>query len=156
MRNECISIALQEYGVTEKKGAAHHPRILMYFSDIGHSWVQEDETAWCSCFANWVAQKAGYIGSGKLDARSWLGVGKSIQNPVLGSIVVFWRERKSSWKGHVGFYIGHSEDRSKVYCLGGNQNNQVNIRSYPAYRVLGYRELDKKPEKSFRIPMAIV
>lgn len=141
--NSILDIALAEYGVTEVVGDHHNSRILTYFKEIGHSWVTTDETAWCSAYANWVALKAGCARSGKLTARSWLTVGKKIASPALGSVVVFWRESKSSWKGHVGFFIGFSQDGNYVYVLGGNQNNMVCIKAYPIYRVLGYRNIHK-------------
>lgn len=140
--NNLINIALGEYGITETKGPTHNKRILEYFKEIGHTWVKNDETAWCSAYANWVALKAGYKNSGKLHARSWLQVGNIITKPSVGDIVVFWRESKYSWKGHVGFYIGHSTDKKLIYCLGGNQRNQVNIATYPTSRLLGYRKLE--------------
>ncbi len=139
-----IEIALAEYGITERIGSTHNPRILQYFKDIGNQWIQDDETAWCSCFANWIALQSGYAYSGKLDARSWLSVGKPTYTPTKGDVVIFWRERKSSWKGHVGFYIGYSADGKQIYCLGGNQNNQVSIKAYPANRLLGFREIHHK------------
>lgn len=37
--------------------------------------------------------------------------------------MVFWRESKSSGKGHVGFYAG--EDETAFLLLGGNQSNKV-------------------------------
>lgn len=143
MNNSVLDIALEEYGVTEIKGAAHHPRILQYFKEIGHKWVTTDETAWCSAFANWVALKVGYARSGKLNARSWLTVGTKVKIPQQGDVVVFWREKRSSWKGHVGFYIGYSDDKKYIYVLGGNQNNQVCIKPYPTYRLLGFRSIKK-------------
>ncbi len=139
--NTLIDIALSQYGTTEKVGSRHNPVIVNYFKEIGYQWVKNDEMAWCSAFANWVALKANKKASGKLNARSWLRVGKKKTRPSIGDVVVFWRESKNSWKGHVGFFIGYSEDRTKIYCLGGNQNNQVNIKAYPAYRMLGFREL---------------
>lgn len=136
-----LNIALAEYGVTEVVGNDHHPRILTYFKDIGHRWVSNDETAWCSAYANFVALKAGCQYSGKLTARSWLQVGKPLSTPVLGSVVVLWRERIDSWKGHVGFFICFSTDGKQIYLLGGNQDNKVCIKAYPIYRVLGYRDI---------------
>ena len=138
---QLINIALAEYGVQEKAGHPSHPRILQYFKDIGHQWVTTDQTAWCSAYANWVALKAGCHRSGELTARSWLGVGKEISSPSLGSVVVYWRERKTSWKGHVGFFIGFSEQKDYIYTLGGNQNHSVCIRPYPTYRLLGFRDI---------------
>jgi len=139
--NTLLEIAHSQYGVTEKVGKLHNPIILHYFQEIGHKWVATDETAWCSAFINWVALKANRQRSGKLDARSWLKVGTKVTKPKQGDVVVLWRERKMSWKGHVGLFINYSEDKKYIYVLGGNQNNQVNIQRYPAYRLLGFRRL---------------
>ncbi|WP_025663289.1 TIGR02594 family protein [Aquimarina megaterium] len=141
--NNVLDIALAEYGITEVVGRNHNSRILQYFKEIGHKWVITDETAWCSTFANWVAMKAGYYRSGKLDARSWLRVGTKVTTPKKGDVVVFWRVKKSDWRGHVGFFIGYSEDKKYIYVLGGNQNNQVCIKRYPTYRFLGFRSIVK-------------
>ena len=136
-----INRALSQYGVKEIPGQEDNPVIVSYFSEIGHSWVKDDETAWCSAFANWVAKKENKAYSGKLNARSWLSVGKSVEVPEIGDIVVLWRSSKSSWKGHVGFFI--NQDDKYIYILGGNQNNQVCIRPYPKDRLLEYRRLNK-------------
>ncbi len=145
MMQSCIYLALAEYGITEDvRKTKHHPRILQYFKEIGHHWVRTDETAWCAAFVNYIAQKAGMETSGKLHARSWLTVGTPITNPQLGDVVIFWRSSPKSWKGHVGFYINQSEDGKWIYVLGGNQQNQVNIKAYPSSRLLGYRRLTPK------------
>ncbi len=141
MNIEIIKTALGEYGVSEYKNENQNPVILNYFKEIGKSWVTTDETAWCSAFVNWVALKCKKPLSGKLTARSWLIVGDKITNPILGDVVVFWREHPKTWKGHVGFFMGYSEDKKFIYCLGGNQNNQVNIKAYPVKRLLGFRRL---------------
>ena len=139
--NGLVQIALSQYGVTEVKGERHNPIILNWFKQIGHQWVDDDETAWCSCFMNWVALRAGYEMSGKLNARSWLKLGEEVLEPKMGDVVVFWREKPDSWKGHVGIYI--NQDDNYIYCLGGNQNNQVRISAYPVERFLAYRRLRK-------------
>jgi uncharacterized protein (TIGR02594 family) len=139
--SQLINIALSQYGVTETIGQLHNPIVLNYFKETGHSWVTTDETAWCSAFISWVALQAKVERSQKLTARSWLQVGTEIKNPKLNDVVVFWRSKRSSWKGHVGFFIGYTVDKKYIYVLGGNQNNQVNIKRYPAYRLLGFRRL---------------
>lgn len=139
--NTLINTALSQYGVTETLGKVHNQIILNYFKEIGHQWISSDETAWCSAFVNWVALKSEKQRSGILTARSWLKVGTEAKKPTIGNVVVFWRESKQSWKGHVGFFIGYSQDKKYIYCLGGNQNNQVNIKAYPSYRLLGFRTL---------------
>ena len=139
--SQLINIALSQFGVTETVGSQHNPVVLNYFKEIGHTWVTTDETAWCSSFINWVALKAKVERTNKLTARSWLNVGETIKEPKLNDLVIFWRQKKSSWKGHVGFFIGYTEDKKYIYVLGGNQNNQVNIKKYPVYRLLGFRRL---------------
>ena len=134
-----LETALSQYGITEISGPEHNPEILKYFDEIGHEWVDDDETAWCSAFANWVAKTAGRKYSGELNARSWLKVGTETADPKPGDIVVLWREKPNSWKGHVGFFCRKNGD--SVWILGGNQMNQVNIQPYPLHRVLQYRKI---------------
>ena len=139
--SQIFNIALSQYGVTETIGSQHNPTVLSYFHDIGHTWITTDETAWCSAFINWVALKANVVRSNKLTARSWLIVGNKVEKPELNDVVIFWREKRFSWKGHVALFVGYSEDKKFIYALGGNQNNEVNIKKYPAYRLLGFRRL---------------
>jgi uncharacterized protein (TIGR02594 family) len=138
--NEAMLLeAMQYYLLQEIPGEEHNPAILNFFATIGHSWVQDDETAWCSAFINYIAHVCGVEKSGKLNARSWLDVGEDQHKPEKGDIVVLWREKRASWKGHVGLYVG--EEVGKIHILGGNQNNEVNITAYPSYRLLGYKKL---------------
>ena len=144
-RQEMFLNAMSFYGLKEIPGAEHNPKILEFFKDIGHEWVTDDETSWCSAFINYLALKAGLEKSGKLTARSWLKVGKKTSTPVIGrDIVIFWRVKPDSWQGHVGIYSGEDDDH--IFTLGGNQGNIVCIKPYKKYRLLGYRTL--KPLKS--------
>lgn len=136
-----LKIALSQQGVKEIPGEADNPIILQYAKDIGHSWVQDDETAWCSIFVNWCALKSGCEMSGKLNARSWLDVGDTIEqgNQLPGDVAIFWRGSKDSWKGHVAIY--QYEDDDYYYVLGGNQGNSVKISAYAKSRFLGFRRI---------------
>lgn len=134
-----LELALSQVGVKEIIGLHHNATIIKYFDEIGHSWVDDDETAWCSAFVNWVCFKSNMSMSGKLNARSWLTVGEGVTNPQVGDIVVFWRVSKTDWRGHVGFFI--SQRNGVIYTLGGNQSNQVCIRAYNEKRLLQYRRL---------------
>lgn len=136
---KAIEKALSQIGIKEIVGMHHNPEVLKYFKEIGHSWVKDDETAWCSAFANWICKKAGLPYTGKLNARSWLEIGQRVSEPKLGDVVVFWRDNPSSWKGHVAFFV--RETKNWVYVLGGNQKNQVKISAYPKRRLLQYRRL---------------
>ena len=132
--------AMEFYGLNEIPGEKNNPQIIQFFKDIGYEWVQTDETAWCGAFINWIAKQCDCQKSGRLDARSWLNIGSKTEKPQLGNIVVFWRESLRSWKGHVGIYV--NQDEKNIYCLGGNQSNQVNIKPYPKNQLLGFRTLD--------------
>ena len=139
--NDLLITALSQYGIKEISGEKDNNSILTYFKECGHQWVKDDETAWCSAFVNWCAKITGYEYTKELNAKSWLEVGEEIKNPVMGDIVVFWRITKNSGYGHVAIYINKVND--EIYCLGGNQNNMVNISSYPKDRVIGFRRLSK-------------
>ncbi len=135
-----INLALSQFGIKEVVGKKDNPEVLKYFDEIGYEGSKlKDETSWCSAFVNWVCKKSNLPYSGKLTARSWLKVGRKVEMPKLGDVVVFWRESPESWKGHVGFFIRETDNL--VYVLGGNQSNQVKISAYPKYRLLQYRRL---------------
>jgi len=141
--NELLNIGLSQYGVKEIPGTKHNSTIVAYSKEIGYAGIIDDETAWCSIFLNWCALKAGLQRSKKLNARSWLNVGETVEEPQTGDVVIFWRESKNSWKGHVAIYINHSESKNHINCLGGNQSNKVCIRAYKAEQLLGFRRLTK-------------
>lgn len=137
MRLILLETAIKEYGITEIPGDKSNPEINKYFDIIGHTWA-DDEVSWCSAYVNWVCKSQGFEYSNELVARSWLDMPHVTSSQVKpGDVVVFWRESINSWKGHVGFFI--KKNKKGVYTLGGNQDNQVNIKPYPEYRILGYR-----------------
>ena len=132
--------AMNYYGLTEIPGAENNPQILTFFHGMDKKWVQDDETAWCSAFINFIAIECGCEYSGKLDARSWLSVGREVKYPELGDLVIYWREKKDSWKGHVNLFV--SQNNSVIYGIGGNQDNQVNIKPYPKGQLLSFRKIE--------------
>lgn len=138
-----MKLAFSQYGIKEIVGKKDNPEVLKYFKNLGFDASSlKDETAWCSAFVNWVARESGLEYSKKLNARSWMEVGAPLDEgsePQLGDIVVFWRVSKTSWKGHVGFYVNH--DEHNIYVLGGNQGNMVCIKPYRKDRLLTYRVL---------------
>jgi uncharacterized protein (TIGR02594 family) len=139
--DDFIKVAMAELGQKEIRGPENNPSIVNYAKETDFDWVNDDETPWCSIFINWCCKKSGLKGSGKANARSWMLTGSATSNPEPGDTVVFWREKIDSWKGHVGIFLGFSKDTKRVYCLGGNQGNQVSISAYPVETVLGYRRL---------------
>ena len=153
--DKILKIAVPELGQKEITGPEHNRRIVDYAKEAGFEWINDDETPWCSIFINWVAKNAGLQYSKKLNARSWLLIGVIVDNsPEPGDIVIFWRESPDSWKGHVGIFLGFSVDGKRVYCLGGNQGNQVSVSAYPKDTVLGFRRLS--PSKVIVLPDKIL
>ncbi len=150
---DLIKIAAAELGVGEIPGEEDNPRIVQYAQEAGFTTVDDDETAWCSIFMNWVAREAGLQRSSRANARSWLDVGRSVANPEPGDVVVFWRDHPDSWKGHVGIYMGYAANSRRVYVLGGNQ---VSLSAYDASRVLGFRRLSTDGDEPLAAPGAAI
>lgn len=132
-----MHVACRELGVREIPGARDNPRILEYATAVDYH-PAHDEDAWCSNFANWVMQQAGYKGTRKANARSWLTWGDKLEKPQYGCVIVFWRDEVQSAKGHVAFYLRDSGINDLI-VLGGNQLNSVCAMPYPRTRLLGCR-----------------
>ncbi|MEZ6933584.1 TIGR02594 family protein [Aeromonas sp. BC14] len=136
-----LNIAQQELdkGIKEFPGDADNPRIVEYHSCTSYG-SSDDETPWCSSFANWCMKQCGIEGTHNVAAQSWLHWGKAIATPIEGAVTILWRESPSSWKGHVGFFIGeHPTNKDYILLLGGNQGDSVCVAAYEKKRVLGFR-----------------
>lgn len=131
-----LEIALGEVGVKETPGAGSTSRIDDYLRSVELVGKVGDEIAWCSAFVNWVMICAGYEGTDRANAQSWLKWGRPILKPERGCIVVLKRGTLS-WQGHVGFWMG--EHNGHLDVLGGNQDNMVCQKIYSKEDVLGYR-----------------
>lgn len=133
-----LRVSLSLLGVKQFSGGASNPAI------DGRDGVLEvdynsDETAWCGLHVGYCIKQAlseEPLPENLLGARNWLGFGEEA-DAKMGSILVFWRESPSSWKGHVGFYYGETEKDYLV--LGGNQSDSVSIAKYSKSRLLGAR-----------------
>lgn len=134
-------------GLREIVGTKHEKKILKFFEDSDHPQIKDDETAWCMAFVNAMLKRSGYKGTGALNARSALKLGKSLSEPVYGCIVVF-RRGNSSWQGHVAFFVEKKGNRIKV--LGGNQSNMVNESWYSENDLLGYRWPTEKAKPIYK------
>ena len=154
--NKLIKIAIAQLGQKEITGEENNPAIVNYARESGFTWVNDDETPWCSIFMNWVCMKAGLERSYQANARSWLNTGVDAgTDPRPGDIVVFWRNSPDRSEGHVGIFFGYSANGAGIFCLGGNQSNQVSISEYPARKVLGFRRL-REEHKVSSLPSPIL
>jgi uncharacterized protein (TIGR02594 family) len=141
-------------GLHEIIGSKHEARVVEFFAEAGHDWVKDDETAWCMAFVNAMLARAGWKGTGKLNARSALAEPSFIvvdeDDVQVGDIVVLERGN-SAWQGHVTFYVDGTA--KSLRGLGGNQSNAVSVATFQRSRVIGYRRpsvrLDTKaPERA--------
>jgi uncharacterized protein (TIGR02594 family) len=128
--------ALHEIGFHE---TGNNQGIERYIQ-MAHCGVLGDP--WCAIFANAMLESSGSPGTHSPSSQSFRTDPGFVQilAPALGCIVVFWRISKASGQGHVGFYRG--EDSTRVWTLGGNENDMVQIEALPkdsaTFGLIGY------------------
>ena len=141
-------------GITECVGPGNEPVIIDWAKAAGITY-SDDDIPWCGLFvAHCISSTLGEepLPNNPLGARSWLRFGAPTEAS-LGSVLVFWREEKEGWKGHVGFYAG--EDRNGAFhVLGGNQSNSVSIARIKRDRLLGARWPASTPFSGRKIVLA--
>jgi len=130
-----LIIARGELGIREIPGDEHNPRILDYHNATKKEHTT-DEIPWCSAFICWLFDQVEIPHEGSALARSWSTWGTSLGTPRIGCVCVFERGA-SPWQGHVGLYVGETEEG--IMVLGGNQGNSVSIQEYPKSKLLELR-----------------
>lgn len=144
-RNErVLMMAMGEIGQKEIPGKGENQRIREYhaFASQDNRAEMSEDIAWCASFVCWVLEMLGMGSTNSRAARSFLKWGLSSKSdPLPGDVVVFWRVSKTSWQGHVGFYLG--ETKTHIICLGGNQSNAVNVAQYSKNQLLDIRRSSK-------------
>ena len=153
-------LAERYIGTRETAGAATSARIKAMLN-LDASWVQDDETPWCSAFVNWIAWHLRLPRSKSLAARSWLSVGRPVTDyhqAARGFDVVILKRGAGDQPGpdvlqapgHVGFFSAWDQVNlgaisanpgKSVLILGGNQGNAVTLAPFPVDRILGVRRL---------------
>lgn len=132
-----LSILRDFYGLREKDGPDSEAEVLGIINWAMPSITDDSKVAWCAIALSYFIDL--YCGPFEpiKTARSFLNIGMRVKKPKCGDIVVYWRNSINSWQGHVGIVVRVDKDGS-IWTLGGNQDNQVNIKSYSPSRVLGY------------------
>lgn len=121
--------------VKEIKGPQHNPLIVGFWKAAKLSGIKNDEVPWCAGFVGAMLETVGVRSARSDAARAYLDWGVKLDAPVVGCIVVLGRDGG----GHVGFVVGLDRTTGDIGVLGGNQSDAVNVRTFPAARVLGYR-----------------
>lgn len=127
-----MRIAHMEIGVTEAK----NPKRVIEYHQATTLKAKDTATAWCSSFACWVLQKAGYKTTRSAWARDWLKYGE-LADLQEGCIVVMERNGPGG-DSHVGFYTG-KQTATHIELLSGNSGNSVCLKMYPKKDLLGTR-----------------
>lgn len=121
---------------THEVTGGENPNIVKYHQSTSLK-ATDDETPWCSAFANYCMQNCGmgYKGTQSAQAISWLNWGQSIDGRY-GAIAVF---DHGGGTGHVTFFLYMDEDGETGNFIGGNQSDQVKISKYKLSDVADFR-----------------
>lgn len=157
MTNELIWKTAKTYeGTWEWAGAENNPVVVEMYAMSGHPEIKQDSVPWCAAYVGAVLAECGLPTTASLLARSYLKWGRKVANlrdAQQGDVIVLKRGSKS-WQGHVGF-VDRVEGRT-VYILGGNQNDQVNIKPFSVDDVLGVRRAETPRKEAAKRPETVL
>lgn len=137
-----MSIARGELNVVEVPGASGSNPTIHEYLNMTNKAGADDDTAWCSAFANWVMRKAGFLTAGIAVASSWRNFGYEC-DARYGAVTVLLANGKQLDQWGAGAHVGFLDDLTPTYyrLLGGNQgpNGAVNVRGFArsSFTVLG-------------------
>jgi len=130
-----VKTAMQEVGTKEAYGKEDNPRVVFYHSFSGGKY-EHDQVPWCGSFLAYVFSANGIeLPKTPERALSWVNFGKEVEEPKLGAVAV---KNRLGGGGHVCLVVGKNP-QGDLYCLGGNQRDEVNISLYPASAFITFR-----------------
>ena len=140
-----VKTAFAEKGVKETAGDDATKRILQYFDRTYQKGLHTDDTgrknAWCAAFITFAMSEHGIKTGKAVGAREFEKWGEASE-PFRGAVVVLQHGNQK----HVAILAGVDAKGNNVY-LGGNQDNAVNLSTFPNSEILAVR----KP-KGYEIP----
>lgn len=130
-----IAWARKQIGQREVPGPGNNPVIqAWYHLTTLPEYLWTDSTAWCAVFVNAALMLNNIATPRSARAYDWLEFGLATDSPRKGDLVIFNFS-------HIGFYMG-SAGPGRLYCMGGNQSDEVNITSYSEKSVRAYRRVE--------------
>lgn len=143
-----VDFALQFEGLKEIKGPQDNPQIMAMYAELGHSWVEHDEVAWCAAFVGYCLEKCGIKSTRALNARSYeeWGIEVDPKDVQPGDVIVRPRGTKS-WQGHVEIVIERVGEKS-VKSIGGNVSDSVKVSTTPISRWTSIRRAGRIDESA--------
>jgi len=127
-----------ELGVKETLGSKATARIIEYHK---HTTLKatSDEVPWCSAFANFITDTAGFPGTHSAAAISWKKWGVLLDKPISGCLVLISRKDPSNpMAAHIAFCDHPDISKGMIRCIGGNQGDAVKVSSFSVSKVLAY------------------
>ena len=136
-----LTVALGHLGCHERGGDGRlNPVVRGFFSATKFPMpLVSAKTAWCAAFVCTCLETGGYRSTRSAAAKSYLLWGRELVKLQRGAVLVFRRGHADAATGHVGFYVGESDDRESLLVLGGNQKNCVGVERYERDRLLAVR-----------------
>lgn len=129
-----VDLAKTYIGTREHKGPGSNQKILDMRKELGVG-LSDDDVPWCGTFVGYCLHKSGRdIPSVPERALAYSQMGMvKLTRPAYGSVAVMSRQGG----GHVGFVVGKNK-AGRIMILGGNQNDEVNIKPFAQERILGF------------------
>ena len=137
-------------GVNEHE-VKHVPTILQYFASTSMG-VPDRMHAWSGAFAAHCIEASGnkhLIPKDAQAAVNWrqfgFGIPPSPGHVPRGAVVVFSRGSGTGGSGHVAFFSEFTNNGASVRVLGGKQSDAVNMKTFPASRIVAIRWVETAP-----------
>jgi len=131
-----LGAAIEELkaGAGEIGGNNRGPFVLKYLNGLA-----PEGSSWCTGFVSWCYSQhpkgipftytlSARALLGELKRRGWAHPPGSDFQPQPGDIVIWWREKLESWKGHAG--LVHQLRDGMLYTIEGNRSPKVQGFSY--------------------------
>jgi len=146
--------AFGEVGVKEVPGKGDNPDIVKYhaFATRDNKVGMADSVPWCAAFMCWLLESLGLKSTNSRMARSFERLGKviPIEDFLPGDLIVMFRNGIESGQGHVtvGLKLDSNSFGNKAWLLGGNQNDEVNIKKFALTNMTAIVRVSDKLEYS--------
>lgn len=133
-----LEIMCSHIGDAEIAGEVSHPWIARALESVKCP-PQDDVYAWCAAAVNECLEEAGFRGTGKANAKSYLEWGVKC-GAEIGAVAVMDRGPDPA-KGHVAFVLDVDPEHDMVYLVAGNTRNRVSVSVKYIDAVKEYRRL---------------
>lgn len=128
-------------GIVEEPNKDNRGPVIRRYIELAKCGREGDP--YCAVAINAALEFNKIVGTQSAAARSFEWDEKNfvkLKGPAYGAITVFWRGSHKSGTGHVGFYVGETENH--VYTLGANQHDDFNESPFPkngqSFGLVGY------------------